>query len=415
MTMYIKNEIRKLRLGLLLGAALMSFGACSSDDDNGVPEDPNEDFNPYVISLAVQGSEGDFTYYTTPFSDIMKGALNAKGQGIEQPGYYDFTQIDNTIYSIGGLDDIDMVGIRKNKDDGTLETIGNVSFDNSISDLKKADDQTSVSVTINSTSGVVVFHKFDLNSVTVSDKVTLPVSDIVDLKADEGLNYSGMEISGNHLFLSYYISNPETFETTHTDQAEIAVFSYPELAFEKVISDSRVGPIGGFNVASGLIKDEQGNVFAVSHSNPANGFSQSTQPSGILKIAAGETEFDQDYFFDIAQAADGGNTAHLVYIGDGKAFAEINTAPRNAQETWSDSPLRSAVIELDDQRVNFIQGIAEHNGNGRRLPLWQEGKEVYTSIPESNEIYIYKIDTENYKATQGAKVEANFVAGLFKL
>src|SRR5699024_11183632 len=131
-----------------------------------------------------------------------------------------------------------------------------------------------------------------------------------------GLSYSGMVISGNHLFLSYYISNPETFETPKTDMARVAVFAYPSLEFQKVITDSRVGPIGGFNVKSGLIKDDQGNVYAISHSNPANGFSQSTKPSGILKINSGTTTFNPEYFFDIAAKANGGNAAHLSYIGN---------------------------------------------------------------------------------------------------
>ncbi len=413
--MYIQKRIQRLGLRMLLIAAIASFGACSSDDTSSLPQDTPEDFNPYVISLAVQGSEGDFTYYTVPFSDVMEGTLSARGQGIEQPGYYDFTQIDHTIYAIGGLDDVDMVGLRKDEEHSSLVVAGKVSFDNSLSDLKKADEHTLVSVTMNAASGVIVFHKFDLNAVTATDKITVPVSALVDLDTDEGLSYSGMEISGDHLFLSYYISNPETFETTHTDQAAVAVFSYPSLEFEKVITDSRVGPIGGFNVASGLVKDEQGNVFAVSHSNPANGFSQSTKPSGILKITAGETEFDPDYFFDITQATDGGNTAHLVYLGDGKAFAEVNTSPRSTQEVWSDSPLRSAVVDLNKQEVNFIKGIAQHKGNGRRLPLWQDAEQVYISIPEANEIYIYRIDIHSYEATKGAIVEANFIAGIFKL
>src|SRR5699024_9604403 len=141
----------------------------------------------------------------------------------------------------------------------------------------------------------------------------------------------------------------------------------------------------------------------------------STKPSGILKINSGTTTFNPEYFFDIAAKANGGNAAHLSYIGNGKAFAEINTAARSAQEMWSDSPLKSAVIDLETQTVNFISGIPEHKGNGRRLPVLHENNTVYLSIPDGNGLHIYKINTIDYTATQGAQVQANFVAGIFKL
>ncbi|HLR36967.1 MAG TPA: DUF4374 domain-containing protein, partial [Chitinophagaceae bacterium] len=152
----------------------------------------------------------------------------------------------------------------------------------------------------------------------------------------------------------------------------------------------------------------------VSHSNPANGYSQSTKPSGILKINSGETDFDSDYFFDINSKIDG-DAAHLLYLGNGKAFAEINTMARNEQEEWSDSPLKSAIIDLQDTTVNFIDGIPEHKGLGRRLPALKDGNKVYLPIAGENGIHIYKVDTKNSSATQGAAVQANFVAGIFKL
>lgn len=414
--MRIKNVFQRLPLGFLVLVLVFSFGACSTDDENsGRNENESNVFNPYVLSLAIQGSEGNFTYYTVPFADVMSGTLDAVGRGIEQPGYYDFIQIDNTIYSIGGLDDVDMVGIEKNVEERSLEKVGNIAFDNSLSDILKADNNTLVSVTMDSSLDILTFRKLDANSITVIDEKSVPASVLFDFGEKEGPNYSGMEISGDYLFLSFYISNSETFETKYTDTARVAVFSYPEFEFEKVITDARVGPIGGFNVKSGLIKDEQGNIYAISHSNPANGFSQFTKPSGILKINAGETEFNPDYFFDISAAADGGNTAHISYLGNGKIFAEINTATRAAQEMWSDSPLRSAVLNLENKTVHFIDGVPTHKGTGRRLPILQEGAMVYLCIPEGDGIYVYQMNTDSYTAVKGAKVQANFVAGIFKL
>lgn len=387
------------------------FASSCSDDESVIPNPtPQPTEESFVLSLAIQGSEGNFTYYTVPFEDVMSGSLSAAGQGIEQPGYFDFKQIDNTIYSIGGLDDVNVVGITKGENDELIQT-GNVSYDRSLSDIVKADDNTLVAVSISGASDVITFHTLDANDVTATNTVTRPIS---DLTSNDVPAYSGMRIVGDHLFLGYYISDPLTFNTNYTDQARVAVYSYPGFEFQDIITDDRVGPIGGFNTMSGLIDNENGDIFAISHSNPANGFSQVTNESGILRIKNGDTAFDPDYYFDIAEVS-GGTPAHLKYLGNGKVFVELNMIDRAEQVRWSDSSLQSAIIDLNNQTVNFISGIPEHNGAGRRLAAHQEGNNVYLTIPEDDSISVYKINTSDYTATKGATVEANFVAGFFKL
>ncbi|WP_067144634.1 DUF4374 domain-containing protein [Pseudotamlana agarivorans] len=405
--MKITRKITAWSLGLMAAVSIMS---CSSDDNDDNSGNPDITQKPYVLSLAIQGSEGGFTYYTIPFENVMEGSLTAAEEGIDQPGYYDFTKVDNTLYSIGGLDNTDVSAISQNEDQ-TLSTEGNVSLSESIRDLVKADDETLISASI--AEGAVTFRLFDANTVSITETIAKPTSDL-HAATDANPSFSGMRVVGDHVFLSYYMSNPDTWATNYTDQAQVAVYSYPELDFEKVITDDRVGPLGGFNIKSGLEVDEDGNIYAISHSNPANGYSQSTKPAGILKINAGETEFDQSYFFDVEDATGGNNVSHLKYLGNGKAFVEVNTAARAEQGTWSDSPLRSAVVNLNDETVNYIAGVPVHNGNGRRLAALHDGNYVYLCIPEEGGIYVYRMDVNNYTSTKGAEVQANFVAGFFK-
>lgn len=407
--MFSIKQARKLTLSVLgLGAAL-TFTSCSEDDSTINPDKQQE--NQFVMSLAIQGSDNSFTYYTVPFADVMSGSLSAQGKGIEQPGYFDFTQIGNTIYSIGGLDDVSVVGISKTET-GELKQLGNISFANSLSDIIQADANTLVAVEMSATSNMVKFHTINANSVTVTGTKQNPVSDLTNLAAP---SYSGMRISGNQLFLSYYISDPTTFATPHTDVAQVAVYSYPELEFQKVITDTRTGPIGGFNTKTGLIKDEQGNIYALSNSNPANGYSQTTKKGGVLRIANGQTTFDPNYFFDVEAVTSGKNISHLKYLGNGKALAEINAEANASQARWSDGPLKTAIVDLTAKTVTYINGLPQHAGIGRRLAALQDGNFVYMAIPEGAGIYVYKIDTQNNTATKGAEVQANFVAGFSKL
>jgi hypothetical protein len=226
-----------------------------------------------------------------------------------------------------------------------------------------------------------------------------------------------MAVAGSHVFLSYYVINKTNFASPLVGQAEVAVYSYPELQFQKVIRDSRVGPIGGFNIKNGLIEDESGNVYAISHTNPANGYSQFAQPSGILKIASGATAFDADYFFDVNAKASG-NAVHVLYLNNGKAFAKLNMTARSGQTQYSDGNLSAAVIDFRNQTVNMVSGVPAASGDGRRLAAFAEGDFVYTVVKVTEngvtENYIYKINTTNFTATRGAKAEASFVAGLFR-
>ncbi|MBB6613180.1 DUF4374 domain-containing protein [Pontibacter sp. Tf4] len=397
---------KRLALPLLGLCATTMLAACSDDDNT-----PTPSAGEFVVSLALQGNDNTFTYYTVPFEDVMSGTLSAVGQGIEQPGYYDFTQIDNTIYSIGGLDDVNVVGITRDAN-GELKQIGNVSFASSLKDIVKADASTLVGVEMDGNSDVIKFHTFNTNSLTVKGTKTHQVSAITNQVAP---SYAGMRISNGYLYLAYYISDPSTFNTASTEKAEIAVFTYPALDFVKVMEDTRVGPIGGFNTKTGLIKDEQGNIYAVSHSNPANGYSQSTKPAGILRINSGQTTIDQNYFFDVAAVTGGKTISHMLYLGNNKVFVEVNTADRAQQQRWMDSPLKSAIIDLNTKAITYIQGLPEHSGLGRRLSALHDGNNLYIAIPEGNKIYMYRINLENNTATKGAEIQANFVAGVSKI
>ncbi|KOH42598.1 DUF4374 domain-containing protein [Sunxiuqinia dokdonensis] len=405
------KNIKLIALFAVLFGGSLLLNSCG-DNDNPVDEYTGDDA--YVLSLAYQGTDGNFTYYSVQFEDVMSGKLSALGQGFDQLGYFTYNQIGDKIYSTGGMGTNNIIGLEKDAN-GNLQEIGGVSsFDNSLNDVVETEGNKLLSVEMSSTSDVVTLHIIDPETVTINSSNSTAVSNLTDLT---GTSFSGMVQSGNYVFVSFYISDPATYATNHTDVAQVAVFSYPELEFVKVIEDTRTGPIGGFGTNSGLTKDESGNVYALSHSNPANGYSQFTNDAGILRINSGDTEFDENYLFDFDAVTDGKTTAHLVYLGNGKVFAEMNMQDRSEQATWSDSPLKPAVLDLQNKTINYIEDVPEHAGLGRKLAAsaLYDGTSIYLCVPEDVSIYVYKIDPSNYTATKGAEVEANFVAGFFKL
>ena len=399
-----------LTMTALLAVGTLLFSACS--DENEVPEVITGDAN-YALSLAYQGTDGNYTYYTVLFEDVMSGSLSAVGQGIDHLGYYTYNQVDDRIYATGGFELTDIIALEKNTDGELVETGGNSSFGNSLQDVVEAEDGMLVAIEMASSSDVITLHRIDAETVTAESSVSTAVSEITN---QSGPSYSGMVQSGDFLFVSFYISDPTTYATAHTDVAQVAVFSYPGLQFVKVIEDDRTGPVGGFGTKSGLIKDETGNVYALSHTNPANGFSQFTKDPAILRINSGDSEFDSNYIFDFNTVTDSLTTAHLVYLGNNKVFVEMNTAKRSEQSAWADGPLKPAVLDLSAKTIDYISGVPEHSGLGRKLASTSlyDGQHIYMVVPEDVNSYVYQIDPVNYTATKGAEVQANFTAGFFK-
>ena len=411
--MFQLPQTAKATLAVLALSA--AFASCKNNDD--VVEIVPAIENPYVVTMAYAPASGfNYSYYTVPFKDLMTGSISAKGQGTEQVGYFDYRKIDNTIYAIGGLDDVKVTAIQQNANSELTEK-GSNTFPTAISDIVEGDASNLLAVSVSRSVNKISFYQLSKNTVSVAKTVQVSTSDLYNGDTALGIEYTGMAVVGNHVFLSYYVINKTTFASPSVGQAEVAVYSYPDFQFQKVIRDARVGPVGGFNIKNGLIKDESGNVYALSHSNVANGYSQFTQPSGILKIASGATTFDAGYLFDVNAKA-GGNAVHVLYLQGGKAFAKLNMTARSSQAAYSDGSLSAAVIDFNNQTVNLVNGVPPANGDGRRLAAFAEGEFVYTIVKVTEngvaENYIYKINTTTYTATKGAKAEASFVAGLFK-
>ena len=414
----------KFIFGLMLfwGIAVTS---CTTDDDVSTSDNYNSNGeyigeNPFVLVLAYAPAEGyDYSYYPVQFESIVNDStLSAVGVGsITQVGYYVYSQLAQTIYSSGGLGYTDVSAITRDTEGELMEDAFGVNFTNSIADVITADDGKLIGMEMSTSSDVVVLHLIDNETNSVETSTTTSCFDISNnMDADHLPHNTGLAQSGNYVFVSYYIFGAG-YTSPFTDAAEVAVFSYPELEYIKTITDTRTGPVGGWATNSGLFTDDAGNVYAVSHTNLANGYSQSNETAGFLRINYGETEFDTSYFFELTATGDGFTTANAMYIGNNKVYAEMNVAARSEQTAWSDGPLKSAIVDLEAQTVSYFEDCPEHYGPGRDIEstaLYNDGY-IYNPITTDDGIYIYRMNPADMTVTKGSKVNASFVAGTFRL
>lgn len=389
------------------------FGLPSCEDDDALDnaEVPNA---PYVLSLGVT-SNGTTTYYVVTTDNLMEGTINAVGKGIEQNGFHDYEQGNQTIFCVGGLGVTNAKGITRDAS-GYIQESGDFVFNESLRVFSQIDENTMMGMEMpdNAQSGdMMTFYTVDINSISITSKKT---TSITPLSAYEWPSITGLCKSGDNIYMTYFHMNPTNFDTKYTDTTYVAVFSYPEMTLKKIIKDLRTGPAGSWYAHNGIFKVESGDMYIMSNSALANGYSQSTKNAAFLRIPNGTTEFD-DYYFDFETKSGGLKPAHIKYIGNGLLFAEVSTInPQTAADRWGDKSLKCCIIDLNNQTIKDIPEIPVHNGNGgRRFTALLDGEYIYYPITNSEGTYIYQVNPQTATAVKGAKVSTSFVGGFFKL
>uniref|UniRef100_A0AB33IZA2 DUF4374 domain-containing protein n=2 Tax=unclassified Prevotella TaxID=2638335 RepID=A0AB33IZA2_9BACT len=397
----------------LLVSSLCALSVGCDDEQMGDAEIANA---PYVLSLGITSGRST-TYYVVSAEDLMSGTINAVGKGIEQNGYQDYQQGGQTFFSIGGLGVTSIKGIQRGAD-GFLKENGEYVFGSTPAEFTKIDDQTMLAMELSKAddpTGTIMFYTIDIKTLAVKSIVKdIPVG---KLREHETPYVTGMQKSGNKVYVTYLPMNNKTYMTDFTDKTLVAVFNYPSMTLDKILEDDRFGIGGSWNAFNGLMKDEKGDIYVMSNSSLSNGFSQNTKHSGFVRIPAATTAFDTDYAFDFEQMTGGRKVAHVQYVGNGLVFAEVSTiVPQTAADRWGDKKLACYVIDLYGKTAKEVTDIPVHNGNGgRRFAVLVEGNYVYSPIATDEGIYIYRTDMSTGKAVRGAKVSTTFVAGMGKL
>lgn len=427
-------KMQRFTLPILMAFLILFVAACDSydDDEPNLPdnegtenpggENPGEETSEndvFVLGLGVTTAT-ETTNFVVQVEDLMNGTINLEGQGILQEGYRDYAYGGERFYSIGGLGVTD-VNVFTVNDEDTLEETADFTLEFQNDGFRDVDGagETMLGVSAPQRADIsenLQFYTVDIATNTLANKTSIPF-DIVRPTQDDWIFHTGMQVSGEKLYQTFYPVDNTTFATQNTDTLYVAVYSYPEFEFETLMKDTRTGPAGAFNTRSGIFTTENGDLYTVSTSSYTNGYSQSTKPAGILRIPAGSTEFDTEYFFNTDTANDGGKIAHAIYIGDGKLFAALTVQEPTIDDRWSDAYLRLAIVDLNAQTITRVANAPQFTGNGgRSFAAFEDDGKVYTAIAdEAGVVNIYQTDVATATAVKGAQVQASFVGGIAKL
>jgi len=394
-------------------AVLLGLVACSDDNNDTVTK------GNYVLGVGIT-SNGTTTNYAIQADDLMSGVISAVGNGVTLAGYRDYSQGNKTVFAIGGFAEANVNALQIN-DLGSLDLSGTASFDRAADDIIQISSSKMLAMEYpGSTEGDMArFYFVDIDSRSIEKDFSLPMNMLI--RNGDHPVYSGMVLRDGKLYVSH-LHFDAMYNTNHVDSNYVAIYSYPELKFEKLITDGRTGPTGAWQTKNGLFVDEKNDIYCMSSSNISNGFSKSVKPGGFLRIKNGNTDFDSEYFFNTDLL--GGKISHIKYIGNGKVFAAISTIEnQTSEDRWGDKNLKLSIIDVYNKTIKDITPSYSnnpldlvHNGvGGRSFPVLIDKGDIYYPITNQSGTFIYKIDVSNYKAYKGAEIQATFVGGIFKL
>ena len=139
----------------------------------------------------------------------------------------------------------------------------------------------------------------------------------------------------------------------------------------------------------------------------------------ILKINAGETAFDEEYFFNVEET--GYRVLGGAYVGDGKVVARVISTERDDVATaWAafsvmTQPINNiAILDLNAKTLEIVDDVPLHGGQYLTPFLIEEGK-VWVSITTSpTDSFLYLVDPATASATKGARIEGSEIQSFFK-
>lgn len=400
--MFIKKQSSTLLIGLCVCAVSIFGAGCSKDDnpvDNGGGDNNGGAKSKFVFVVYTDGSGGEAGRYIVPIEDATKGTLTTTGIGVETEAY-SFIRQDNKLFGIVYAAQGPTTPYKLDTD-GKLVQAGapiNTEF-TGIYGTVNNDAYVGGSVNRSKESAVAILYRFDAVGNKVAGRNSVDLAKITG--TEEMAVWNGLTQVGNKIYVPYS-STPgiDGQNTKYVDSTWIAVFSYPELAFQKVIRDGRTGFIGNWFGMQGVQQVEDGDVYAWSTAG-GSGTLKSTKHSAIIRIKKDTEEFDQSYFFDV-EAATGSKLARGEYIADGKFLMTLYATSETGGV--SGGRVKLAIVDVYKKTVTAVSGVPEHAQMSYNMKVYVDADKktaYYVMKEDSGKLYLYVIDVASATGKQG--------------
>ena len=399
-------KIRKIT-GLLPLFALMIMFSCSSDDDNTTPDptpatpDPVAGPSKYFLALSLPTIE---SYPFHVLSSIDEGTAHID-QSQEIPGLPNNVPVTTqsgfiflnsaeklTKYSV------DEEGILV--DEGSAPNLG--ISGGPVFEFLNEDELMISTGPREAKDGKFQYQIISTATMTEISKGT------ITLPTDENSNAipSAYILKEGKIFVPYIHSNAEY---KAYDEAPVAIFDAETMEYEKTIYDDRTASLA-YSVVSSHGFSEEGDLYITSCNSSYWGGNESL-PSGILRIKAGEDDFDEDYFFNLTEKFEGNHTGGMLYVGNKKAIVQVFRSDliQEFRDYQGDFVIEYHLVDLETKEVEQLD-VPLSKYPRKALSLLKNGKAVIVANTENEGNALYIFDPATQEVTKGLTYEgAEFI------
>jgi len=396
---------------LALGSMLLTFSACSKDDNNG-PEIPADGDYQYVIAA----SSGENSYLVQT-DNIDGGSIRAQG-GVQVLGnrswyfYNDFAAY-SFIYSQGDPGKTSSFVLN---DKGLLTPRKELGLNKSIQTRGVYNEYIYAAFSSRaSTDPVATFYQINTKTEAVSSEISVNTKNFTgngEMAYFTDIAQYGEYVLAGVRTIKAGADGGTWTDTDFADSTFVAVFN-KDLSVKTIIRHGgRTGQILGMsksNGETGIEVVDNGDVYVF-----ASATSSATAHSGVLKINKGDLAFDKEYFFDISEASGGHKLWRVYYVSDNKFVLQMYTNP--GQEGVTDGTITDfAVVDVVNKTFDKVTGIpADINEIGTPLIDKEENRVVFP-IETSSGSHLYIVNPSNKTMTKGIEVVAEGIKGIGKL
>ena len=206
--------------------------------------------------------------------------------------------------------------------------------------------------------------------------------------------------------------------TQYPDECWIAVFKDRTLTEYDLIKTDRISYACGRNRSqyyqmNWLADDGYMYVFSPSYAKTMkDSRQQTTLPAGVVRIDTQTEQFDDAYYYNLEEKADGASFLRSWYIGGEYFLLLMYDKVITASDKVAN---RLAVFNTSTGSLSYVSGLPSNVSGFGNTPYMENGNAYVAVTTESGYPTIYKVEPSSATATSGLVVRATSLNGVGRL
>ena len=226
----------------------------------------------------------------------------------------------------------------------------------------------------------------------------------------KGFNISARYGFDKWLSIGGSYTKGELVGTQYPDECWVAIYDDELLAGRKLLHTDKISyPCGRYRSQyyQTVWAADNGDVYVFSPSYAktlTDPRQQTSLPAGVVRIKAGATDFDPNFYIDIEAQSNGCSFLRCWHAGGNRFLLRMYDRPFSESGYVAN---RLAVLDADTGRLTMVSGLpdAATISDFGKMPFVADGSIYMPVVTSEGYPAIYRIDTATATATRGLEIE----------